>query len=214
MNWCKQKIGSPSNTCCRSSSCSTGPTRCGTIPWYGWCHADDCCAYKVWECSFYDCYQGFDYGYHYSQCIGYVRTGTTPQPPTPTSTSTPTPTPVPSCTMSLSPSSLSLQAGQGVILTANVNLSNATVREVRFSSNDTNIARVDPSSDSSSPYRTQVNGVKGGSTTISSQTLLNPSGSCSASAPVTVESAAWFQTQGGDIHAQGIPFPISSFSSF
>ncbi len=33
--------------------------------------------------------------------------------------------------------------------------------------------------------------------------VLSPEGSCTTTVPVTVESAAWFQTQGGDIHAQG-----------
>ena len=149
------------------------------------------------------------------QCTGYRQIGVptpTPRPPTPTPggpTPTPTPTPtmppVPSCTMSLSPLSLSIQSGKSAILTANVNLVNATVKQVNFTSTDTSIVTVNPSSVSSFPYSTNVYGVKAGSTTISAQTLLNPSGSCTApsSTTVTVEAQAWFQTQGGDIHAQG-----------
>jgi len=108
--------------------------------------------------------------------------------------------------MSLSPSSLSVQVGESAILTANVNLVNATVKQVNFTSADSNIAKVDPSTAfPPAPYRTNVIGQKVGSTTISAQTLLNPSGSCTAPSPttVTVEASGWFQTQGGDIHAQG-----------
>jgi len=33
--------------CCHNTGgCDSG---CGRIPWYGWCHADDCCAYKVYD---------------------------------------------------------------------------------------------------------------------------------------------------------------------
>jgi len=108
--------------------------------------------------------------------------------------------------MSLSPSSLSIQTRDFAILTANVNLANdATVKQVNFTSADSNIAMVDPSSVFSSPYRTSIFGVRVGSTTISATTLLNPSGSCTAPSPTTIsiEASAWFQTQGGDIHAQG-----------
>ncbi len=109
----------------------------------------------------------------------------------------------PSCTMSLSPSSLSVQTGESVILTTNINLINdATIKQVNFTSADSGIAMVNPSSVFSSPYRTNIFGVKAGSTSISGQTLLNPTGSCTAPSPtsVTVEVASWFQTQGGDIY--------------
>jgi len=105
--------------------------------------------------------------------------------------------------MSLSPSSLSIQTRDFAILTANVNLANdATVKQVNFTSADSNIAMVDPSSVFSSPYRTSIFGVRVGSTTISATTLLNPSGSCTAPSPtsVSVEASSWFQTQGGDIY--------------
>jgi len=105
--------------------------------------------------------------------------------------------------MSLSPSSLSVQAGESAILTANVSVQNGSISQVNFSSGNSTIASPNPSSVSSSPYRTNVYGVKVGSTTITAQAALSPSGSCSSSAPVSVEAQAWFQTQGGDIHAQG-----------
>lgn len=108
--------------------------------------------------------------------------------------------------MSLSPSSLSVQTGETAVLEANVNLVNATVKQVKFSSADTNIAQVNPSTVfPPPPYRTYVIGQKVGSTSISAQTLLNPSGSCTApsSTNVSVEASGWFQTQEGDIHSQG-----------
>ena len=112
--------------------------------------------------------------------------------------------PTPSCTMSLSPSSMTLKTGGSGILTANVNLVNATVKQVDFTSADSNIAKVNPSSAfPPAPYHTNVYGLKAGSTTISATTLLNPSGSCAApsSTSVSVEASGWFQTQGGDIYS-------------
>ncbi|MHB8279964.1 MAG: Ig-like domain-containing protein, partial [Candidatus Humimicrobiaceae bacterium] len=109
----------------------------------------------------------------------------------------------PSCTISLSPSSLSLKTGNSQPLTANVNFQNSSVSRVDFSSGNSAIASVNPASSGSSPYNTNVYGNNVGSTTIAAQAVLSPSGSCSTSAPVSVEAKAWFQTQGGDVHAQG-----------
>ncbi|MCL4352893.1 Ig-like domain-containing protein [Patescibacteria group bacterium] len=108
-----------------------------------------------------------------------------------------------SCTISLTPNPMTAFYGQNSILTATVNPVHATVSKVDFSSNNPTIASVDPASDGDEPYRTYVNGVQMGTTTITAVATLSPEGSCTANVPVTVESAAWFQTQGGDVHAQG-----------
>jgi len=150
-----------------------------------------------------------------SQCTGYRKTSSpppnTPTPtnppalPTNTPTPTPTPTPVPSCSVSLSPNSLSLIVGSSDLVTANVTVQNATIDRTDFSTSDSGIASIDPSSDSSSPYRTQATGESEGSAQINASVSLNPSGSCSTGTPtsVTVEAGGWFQTEGGTIHAEG-----------
>ena len=129
----------------------------------------------------------------------------TPQPPTPTPTPrppTPTPTPVPSCTIGYGP--LAISEGETDTLTANVYLQGGAtgVNRVDFSSQNEGIATINPSSDSSSPYTTDVTGVVGGSTNVTTTAYINPSGSCVENVPVIVtKPAAWFQTEGGHIYA-------------
>jgi len=111
----------------------------------------------------------------------------------------------PSCSISLSPTSLTLGTRRSDLITAEVIVENATVDRVEFTSSDEGVVSVDPSSDSDSPYRTQVTGVDVGEAEVNAQAVLDPSGSCNVGTPtsITVEFSGWFQTQGGTIHAEG-----------
>jgi len=70
ISWCGSKIGPPSSTCCRSSSCSG--TKCGTISKWQYCYAYACCATLSQKCTHApyqpECYYDFYYNYRYSQC--------------------------------------------------------------------------------------------------------------------------------------------------
>jgi len=70
MSDCESHIGSPANTCCRSSSCSG--TKCGTISKWQYCYAYACCATLSQKCTHApyqpECYYDFYYNYRYSQC--------------------------------------------------------------------------------------------------------------------------------------------------
>ncbi len=137
-------------------------------------------------------------------CAYDASCGGSPPTSTPTPTNTPAPPPA-TCTVSLDPSSLILNVGESDLLTANVSVQNGSVSQVNFSSNNPDVASVDPSSDGDSPYRTQVTGEDQGGAQVSASVSLSPSGSCSTSTPanITVTAAGWFQTQGGTIHAEG-----------
>ncbi|MCX6725917.1 MAG: Ig-like domain-containing protein, partial [Candidatus Shapirobacteria bacterium] len=104
-----------------------------------------------------------------------------------------------------SPSSLKFQLGDSQLLTANVIVQNGSVSRVNFTSANSTIASLNPTYVSSAPYTVAVYGNNVGSTTITAQALLNPSGSCSTptSVPVSVEVKSWFQTQGGDVYTGG-----------
>lgn len=107
---------------------------------------------------------------------------------------------VSSCTISLSPSPLNVGLDKSRVLTATVVPQHATVNQVSFVSGDSNIASVDPASDSNSPYATAVYGRVLGATQITATTTLSPEGSCTAVVETTVRPTAWFQTTGGDIY--------------
>jgi len=89
------------------------------------------------------------------------------------------------------------------VLTAAVVTQHATVNQVSFVSGDSNIASVDPASDSNSPYATAVYGKVLGATQITANATLSPEGSCNTVVETTVRPTAWFQTTGGDIYTGG-----------
>ena len=147
---------------------------------------------------------------------GTLIPGVTPRPATPTPTrppgSTPTPTRppatptpcTPSCSVSLSPLSLDIQTGEGELVTANPSVSCASVSQVAFSSGDNDIVQVSPTTVGSVPYTTQIHGEGSGNTTITATVTTSPAvAGCTASIPISVEAAGWFQTQGGDIYTGG-----------
>jgi hypothetical protein len=111
----------------------------------------------------------------------------------------------PFCTITSLPLSVRVNEGRTSRFEAIVSYQNATgVNRVEFSSSNTSIVTVNPSSDSSSPYETIVTGVAQGSASLFVDAFLDPSGGCTTSVPITVTLPdAWFQTRGGDVHSQG-----------
>ena len=213
-------------------ACGTGETRCEENCWVSpSCSCENtlncgqtCAANGCDACACDSDYQNPAYSWSSLGCSSDCSTcfcgthigGTgTPAPtptdtPAPTPTDTPAPTPTdtpapPTCTVSLAPGSLSLDVGESDLITANVTVQNGSVNRVDFSSSDSGVASIDPTSDSGSPYRTQVTGRSVGSAQVNASVSLNPSGSCSTGTPanISVEAAGWFQTQGGTIHAEG-----------
>jgi hypothetical protein len=90
------------------------------------------------------------------------------------------------------------------VASANVTVANTTVTSVSFSSGDSTLIGVSPSTVTASPYNTYVSGLKSGSTTLTANVTTNPAvANCTTATAVTVESGAWFQTQGGDVHSSG-----------
>jgi hypothetical protein len=108
---------------------------------------------------------------------------------------------VSSCTISLSPSPLNVGFQKGWNLTADVDFRNSIVSRVNFSSSNTSIATVNPAQDDNIPYVTTVYGVALGNTSVTATATLSPEGSCNTNVRVTVRPTAWFQTQGGNVHA-------------
>lgn len=73
MSSCQAAKGSPNNTCCHNTGGCTGTPCRGTILWYSWCYASQCCGY--YDDSDVNCYSGswacyynIDYFYIYRQC--------------------------------------------------------------------------------------------------------------------------------------------------
>ncbi|MEK7573445.1 MAG: carboxypeptidase regulatory-like domain-containing protein [Patescibacteria group bacterium] len=115
--------------------------------------------------------------------------GTAPTvPPTPTTG----PTPVP-CAVTTSPASLSLIVGGAGNVDAVVSsgLGSASITRMNFASNNTSIATVNPTSDTTpSPYRTVVTAVAAGSTAVRATADLSDGRTCSATSTITVTTPA------------------------
>lgn len=103
---------------------------------------------------------------------------------------TPTPSPlpgIPSCTLTL-PSTLSVIMGQGTkpLTAAVTNIKNGTVSKVNFSSNKVTVVSVNPTSDPSSPYQTDVSAVSPGNATVTASAIMGGVARCSDTTVVTV----------------------------
>lgn len=111
----------------------------------------------------------------------------------------------PSCTVDLTPDTASMGSGASETFTASVSdIQNGTVDRVDFVSSDTNIATVNPASDSDVVYNTEVTGVSLGSTDISAFVIMGGSNRCSDSSTVTVnDPGPWWQASNADLLAAG-----------
>ncbi len=107
---------------------------------------------------------------------------------------------------SISPNPLTLNTGSTGTLTANTSVQGGTISNVTFVSGNTNVATINPSSDSSSPYQTVATGGTAGSSTLTAtchmpggqtgtgtSTITVPTPDCTVTLtpnPVTVETGA------------------------
>jgi len=116
---------------------------------------------------------------------------------------TPTPPP-PSCDVSFTQNVI-LPLGYSYIIEANVlNIWGGIPTSVNFSSGNSAIATVNPSSDPLSPYYIQIIGEGEGETTITANVIISGSSRCSAITNVSVlPPGPWWQVQDGDIYSSG-----------
>jgi hypothetical protein len=98
--------------------------------------------------------------------------------------------PLPSCSVTISPSNASVKRNKTLSLEAKVIVANGFVSKVDFTSSDTSIAKINPTTDSSSPYVTILTAQsKAGKTNVAAKVNLYFSGqaySCSATSAVIV----------------------------
>ena len=138
-------------------------------------------------------------------CCGPGSGVPTPTPgPAPTPTPTPTPIPTSSCTVDLNPVTASISVGALTDYFASVVPSDGTVDQVDFSSSDTGVATVNPSSDTTAAYITTATGVSVGSSTITSDVVMNGVVMCTDTSTLDVTlPGPWWQVQDADIITNG-----------
>lgn len=161
-------------------------------------HYESCDKYCSWEYTGTCCRQN---------CTTYSCTVThnccaidtsTPAP------STPTPAPAPSCTVSLDPSTVSIAQGTDVNYTASVTIGYGSVSQVNFSSSNTSVATVSPASDASQPYQTVGDTLAVGSSTITSDVVMDGAVRCTDTADLDVtDPGPWWQVIDADIITNG-----------
>lgn len=119
---------------------------------------------------------------------------------------------IPGCTVDVADQVLT----EGAASTVVPNLStfgSPTIHYIQYIISDENIAVSNPSTNPNSPYSTSISGRQAGTTTLTTKVFFNMISpnifypyylACSDTSNIVVNPAnAWFQTQGGDIHAQG-----------
>lgn len=119
--------------------------------------------------------------------------------------STPTPTPVPTCTVSMSPN-FSIPQGSSDTLTVTVGPVGIIADRVTFTSQDTGIVTVNPSTDLYPVFETELSGLSVGSTVVDVTAYLDPESgtTCTGSTDVEVTaSVPWWQVIDGDVMTNG-----------
>ncbi len=105
----------------------------------------------------------------------------------------------------ISPTSVQVKTGLTQAITTSINSSTA-ISQVNYSSSNSSIASVSPTSDTTYVYGTTVTGNNQGSATITSSVYLgsNPISSCIATTAVTVTPGdPWWQVKDSDINSGG-----------
>ncbi len=146
-----------------------------------------------------------------NNCVWDISCRGLPPPPTPT------PPPLPTCTIDLNPNGVDVNTGATADIVASTTSTNGTVSQVAFQSSDTVVATVNPGTDTTSPFATQVTGVGLGSATITATaTVTGPGGTSTCNTGAATDSditvtapGAWWQAinadVGGDILISLIP---------
>lgn len=116
----------------------------------------------------------------------------------------------PSCTVDLTPDTSTITLGSDQTFTASIsNVQNGSVDSADFSSSNTTIATVNPSSDVSAVYSTQVTGQGFGSASITTNVIMGGASRCSDVSSVTVTtSGPWWQVGDADIITNGNLFSL------
>jgi hypothetical protein len=110
----------------------------------------------------------------------------------------------PSCTVDLIPASSQNHVGISTVFTSAVTPVNGTVSQVNFSSSNSGIATVNPASDTSYVYSTNVTGVAVGSATITTSVVMSGVVRCTDTSSVSVTPPdPWWQVRDGDVTAGG-----------
>lgn len=113
---------------------------------------------------------------------------------------------VSSCTVSLSPSSYEMSQSSTQDFTAAVTPTNGTVDRVDFSSSNTGVASVSPTSVSSPSYTTTATGNAAGSVTITADVYMGGVLTCSDTSSLTITALPndpWWQIIDGDVTSNG-----------
>ncbi len=115
----------------------------------------------------------------------------------------------PTCSVSLAPSTASITQGTNVSYTATVTVGNGSVDQVNFSSSETSIVTVSPTSDASVPYQTVGNALAVGNSIITSNVVMSGSVRCTDTATIDVTvPGPWWQVQDADIITNGNLFSL------
>jgi hypothetical protein len=110
----------------------------------------------------------------------------------------------PSCSVSLDPSAISIAQGTDANYIASVTVGNGSVDQVNFSSSDTSVATVSPTSDASAAYQTTGSTLSIGDTIITANVVMSGSTRCSDTATLEVTAPGpWWQVVDSDIITGG-----------
>jgi hypothetical protein len=110
----------------------------------------------------------------------------------------------PSCTVDLTPASSQTEVGSSTTFTAVPTIEGGTIERVEFSSDDTLIATVNPSSVASPTYSTQATGVGVGLTTVTANVIMNGEVRCTDTANVSITPRdPWWQVRDSDVESGG-----------
>ena len=111
----------------------------------------------------------------------------------------------PSCTVNISPVHRNAAIGEANLgYNAQIVPANGTIDVVNFSSTNTSVATVNPATDSvPSPYRTVVNALSAGNSTIQADVVMGGQVRCSDTSTITVSqtppTSPWWQIRDGDV---------------
>ena len=109
-----------------------------------------------------------------------------------------------SCTVSLTPDPASIQTESAVGLIASVTIGSGSVDYVSFSSANSSVASVSPSSDSSPVYSTVATGVNQGTTTATAAVVMGGAIRCTDTSTVSViPPGPWWQVKDADVITNG-----------
>lgn len=104
------------------------------------------------------------------------------------------------CTVSALPETLSIPSGNFATVLATVSEWVGNLQDVNFTSSNTNVGTINPSSDSTNPYSTEIAGLNPGNTNITANVSVSGAVRCSDTIDVSVTPPGpWWQAKDSDI---------------